>query len=51
LTAVGCLLEWRGHWSRLLAVDVPDEATTHTIAAALRPYEEAEQLNVETGWR
>jgi hypothetical protein len=51
LTAAGCLLEWRGHWSRLVAVDAADEATTHTVAEALRPYEEAEQLNYETGWR
>jgi hypothetical protein len=51
LKAVGALLEWRGRWSRLVAVDAEDEAMTHTIAEALRPYEETEQLHFETGWR
>jgi Domain of unknown function (DUF4265) len=51
LTAIGALLEWRGDWSRLVAVDAADEAMTRTVAEALRPYEETKQLNFETGWR
>jgi hypothetical protein len=50
LSSAGALLEWRGHWSRLLAVDAADEAMTHVVAETLRPYEQAGQLNFETGW-
>jgi hypothetical protein len=49
-TAVGALLEWRGSWSRLLALDASDEAMTDALAETLRPYEEAGQLSFETGW-
>jgi hypothetical protein len=50
LGTAGALLEWRGHWSRLLAIDAADEAMTHVVADTLRPYEEAGQLNIEIGW-
>jgi hypothetical protein len=50
LAAVGALLEWRGSWSQLLALDAADDAMTHAIAEVLRPYEAAGRLNYETGW-
>jgi len=36
--------------ARLFAIDGADEPITHAIAEALRPYEDAGQLNFETGW-
>jgi hypothetical protein len=50
LTGLGALLEWRGHWSRLLAVDAANEKMTHAVAEALRPHEDAGRLHYETGW-
>jgi hypothetical protein len=50
LVAAGALFEWRGPWSRLLALDAEDDAATHTLAEALCPYEADGQITVETGW-
>jgi hypothetical protein len=50
LAAAGALLEWRGEWSRLLAVDAADEGMADAIAETLRGYEDAGELTFETGW-
>jgi Domain of unknown function (DUF4265) len=49
LLAAGALLEWRGAWSRLLALDAKGDDMTHSIFEVLRPYESSGKVEVETG--